>query len=105
MFEKFTLCNYWMNNACLETHSFRHLLAQCSQSDRESLKGFTSSFGKYVCTKTRYTNCWGNGVVPTDMFSEEMKNYFWGITQSTEFSLVEIPQFLSHFRINHRTRS
>ena len=29
-----------------------------------------------------------------------MKNYFGGITQSTEFCLVDISQFLSHFRIN-----
>ena len=28
------------------------------------------------------------------------KNYFWDITQSTEFCLVEISQFLSHFRTN-----
>ena len=29
-----------------------------------------------------------------------MKNYFWGVTQSTEFCLVEISPLLSHFRTN-----
>ena len=29
-----------------------------------------------------------------------VKNYFWGITQSTEFCLVDISQFLSRFRTN-----